>query len=197
MKLKEKIASTGDKDKIENLLMNLDGKIEYLKAQFNLYFAGELRVPPDSEREDLEKMIRDILFTSHKSPRAKLLVQNLSNKFSLYNNMWKKRLNEIESGISPLKKKPVAYVENDEPPPPNEISEPVPEELIELSLNREDSFDRFYDKYTHLMKKDSGDETQKDKIINSLKAKLIGQNLIDAKVSLSMDNGKIKLKVKK
>lgn len=196
MKLKEKIAPAADKDKIENYLMNLDGKIEFLKTQFNLYFSGELRIPPESEREDLEKMIRNILLTSHKSPRAKLLVQNLSNKFSLYNNMWKKRLNEIESGMIPLKKKPVAYVENDEPQE-IEIPAPVPEEVMDLSLNREDSFDKFYDKYTHLMKKDNSDNSQKEKIINSLKAKLIGQNLIDAKVSLSIDNGKIKLKVKK
>ncbi|MCX6581578.1 MAG: hypothetical protein NT166_15495 [Candidatus Aminicenantes bacterium] len=190
MKFKDHIESPDDK--IEKFIMNLDGKIEYLKTQFNLYFTGELRIPPESEREDLEKMVRDILFSPHKSSRAKLLIQNLASKFSLYNNMWKKRLNEIESGVSPLTRKPRAYDEKEEPAPVE-----IPEETFDISLNREDSFDKFYDKYNQLMKKDAGDETQKEKIINSLKTKLIGQNLIDARVSLAIDKGKIKLKIKK
>ncbi len=190
MKLKDRIESPDDK--IEKFIMAIDGKIESLKTQFNLYFSGEVRIPPESEREDLEKMIRDILFSPHKSPKAKLLIQNLSSKFSLYNNMWKKRLNEIESGVSSLTKKPPAYDEKEEPVPIE-----IPEETFDISLNREDSFEMFYNKYTHLMKKDAGDETQKEKIINSLKAKLIGQNLIDARVSLAIDKGKIKLKIKK
>ncbi|HLP44694.1 MAG TPA: hypothetical protein VK469_02040 [Candidatus Kapabacteria bacterium] len=194
-KLKERVEPANDK--IENLLMSLDGKIEYLKTQFNLYFTGELRVPPESDREDLEKLVRDILFSHHKSPRAKLLIQNLSSKFSLYNNMWKKRLNEIETGVATMKKKPAAYVEDEAPPPLEEEPAVVHEETCDLSLNREESFETFYDKYASLTKKNAGDETQKEKIINSLKAKLIGQNLIDAKVSFSIENGKLRLKVKK
>ncbi|MCU0287300.1 MAG: hypothetical protein MUF15_13015 [Acidobacteria bacterium] len=192
-KLKESVQPTA-KDKIETHLNALEGKIEFLKTQFNLYFSGELRVPPESEREELEKQVREIHFSPHKSSRAKLLIENLSSKFSLYNNMWKKRLNEIESGMIPLKKKTVVY--DDEYPPGPE--EPGPrEEVFDLSLNREDSFEKFYDKYTVLAKKDSSDDAQKEKFINSIKAKLIGENLIDARVSLAIDKGKLKLKVKK
>lgn len=196
MKFKDHVESPDDK--IEKFLMTIDAKIETLKTQFNLYFSGELRVPPESEREDLEKMVRDILFSPHKSPKAKLLIQNLASKFSLYNNMWKKRLNELESGVVTLTKKKPFYEEKEEPAA-NEEPAPVemPEETLDISLNREDTFDNFYDKYTRLMKKDTVDETQKEKIINSLKAKLIGQNVIDARVSLVIDKGKIKLKIKK
>jgi hypothetical protein len=192
IKLNER--SESPDDKIEKFIMTIDAKIESLKTQFNLYFSGELRVPPESDREDLEKMIRDILFSPHKSPRAKLLIQNLTSKFSLYNNMWKKRLNELESGVATLTRKKPMYEEKEEPEP---ASVEIPEETFDISLNREDSFDTFYNKYTHLLKKDNGDESQKEKIINSLKAKLIGQNLIDARVSLAIDNGKLKLKIKK
>ncbi|MDQ1353228.1 MAG: hypothetical protein QG657_3534 [Acidobacteriota bacterium] len=196
MKFKDRVDSPDDK--IEKFIMTIDAKIETLKTQFNLYFTGELRIPPESDREDLEKMVRDILFSPHKSPKSKLLIQNLASKFSLYNNMWKKRLNELESGVATLTRKKPMYDEKEEP---EEKEEPtpveIPEETVDISLNREDSFDKFYDKYTHLIKKDVGDETQKEKIINSLKAKLIGQNLIDARVSLAIDKGKLKLRIKK
>lgn len=177
-------------ENVEHLIMSVNRRIEALKTQYNLYFSGELRVPPESEREELEKMVRDILYTAPKSPRGSLLIQNLSSKFSLYNNMWKKKLNEIETGLVTIKKKPSAYLEE-----PKEKKKPA--ETLDISLNREDSFDTFYDKYNTLLKKQPGTESQKEKVINSLKAKLISKNLIDAKVSLSVDKGKLKLKIKK
>lgn len=199
MKFKDRVESPDDK--IEKFIMTLDAKIEALKTQFTLYFAGEVRIPPESEREELEKSVRELLFSPHKSPKAKLLIQNLSSKFSLYNNMWKKRLNELETGVATLTRKKPLYDEKEEAEPVEIREEPapveIPEETFDISLNREESFETFYDKYTHLMKKDSGDETQKEKIINSLKSKLIGQNVIDARVSLAIEKGKLKLKIKK
>ena len=189
MAFKNRISSP--QDNFENILNVINGRIENLKTQYNLYFTGELRVPPESEREELEKTVRDILFSGPKSPRASLLIQNISSKFSLYNNMWKKRLNEIESGLVTIQKKRTAYVEE-----PKKVKKPE-ETFLDISLNREDSFDNFYDKYNTLMKKEPGSEAQKEKIINSLKAKLISQNVIDAQVSLSVDKGKLKLKIKK
>ncbi|MCP5108571.1 MAG: hypothetical protein GY950_34620 [bacterium] len=181
-------------DNIENMIMLVNNKIERLKTQFNLYFAGELRVPPEGEREELEKMVREILFTATKSPRGKLLMSNLTSRFSLYNNMWKKKLNEIETGLSPLQRKKAAYMEE---PKPEKKPKKAPKETLDISLNREDSFDNFYEKYNRLMKKKPGSEAQKEKIINSLKAKLISKNLIDARVDLAVEKGKLKLKIKK
>lgn len=180
-------------ENIENLIMSVNRRIENLKTQYNLYFSGEMRVPPESEREELEKIVRDILYTAVKSPRSNLLIQNLASRFSLYNNMWKKKLNEVESGLVTIKKKRTAYLE--EPKKPKKEKKPA--ETLDISLNREDSFDTFYDKYNTLLKKQPGSEKQKEKVINSLKAKLISKNLIDAKVSLAVEKGKLKLKVKK
>lgn len=177
-------------DNVEHLILSINNRIESLKTQFNLYFNGELRVPPESEREEIEKMVRDILYTAPKSPRGNLLIQNLASRFSLYNNMWKKKLNEIETGLFTIKRKRTAYTEEPKP-------KKTPVETLDISLNREDSFDSFYDKYNTLLKKQPGTEEQKEKVINSLKAKLISKNLIDAQVSLSVDKGKLKLKIKK
>lgn len=105
--------------------------------------------------------------------------------------MWKKKLSEVESGLVTIKKKKTAYVEENKP------ARKTPEEFLDISLNREDSFDSFYDKYNAVMKKKNGGEGHKEKVINSLKAKLISQNLVDARVSISVEKGKLKLKIKK
>lgn len=177
-------------DNIEHLIATINAKIEDLKAKYNLYFTGELRVPPESEREEIEKMVRDLVFTGQKTPRSNLLTQNLSSKFSLYNNMWKKKLSEIEAGMVVIKKKKIDYIEGKKPAERKE-------DVIGVSLNSEESFEKFYEKYALLFKKDSKKHAHKEKVINSLKAKLISQNLIDAEVSLYIKEGKLKLKIKR
>ena len=176
------------KDNIERLIAMINGRIENLKVQFNLFFAGELRVPPENEREEIEKMVRDLMLSPHKSPKNILLIQNLSSTFSVYNNLWKKKLSEVESGLVVKKKKKTAYTEEPKPTPKKEY-------LLDVSLNREDSFETFFNKYSDLMDKSSANEKKKENVINSLKSKLISQNLIDARVRLSVSDGRLKLKV--
>jgi hypothetical protein len=176
------------KDNIERLIAMINGRIENLKVQFNLFFAGELRVPPENEREEIEKMVRDLMLSPHKSPKNILLIQNLSSTFSVYNNLWKKKLSEVESGLVVIKKKKTAYTEEPKPTPKKEY-------LLDVSLNREDSFETFFNKYSDLMDKSSANEKKKENVINSLKSKLISQNLIDARVRLSVSDGRLKLKV--
>jgi hypothetical protein len=166
----------------------INGRIENLKVQFNLFFAGEIRIPPENEREEIEKMVRNLMLSPHKSPKSILLIQNLSSTFSVYNNLWKKKLSEIESGLVVIKKKKTPYIEEPKPTPRQEY-------LLDVSLNREESFETFFDKYSDLLEKSSANEVQKEEVINSLKSRLISQNLIDAKVRLSVSKGKIELKV--
>jgi hypothetical protein len=178
-------------EKFELMLQDMSQRIESLKVEFNLYFAGELRVPPEKERTQLEKKIRNLIHTGQKTARANLLLQNVASRFSLYNNMWMKRLNEIETGVSPLQRKKVAYMEQEKEKKPK--SEP---KSLSVSLNSEDSFDKFYEDYTNLTAKKNGPPPDKDKVINSIKAKMISANVIDAKVDLSIEKGKLKIKIK-
>ncbi len=180
---------------LESFLTSINGRIESLKTQYNLFFSGEIRIPPEGEREALEKIVRDMLVSTPKTARVRLLVQNVSSKFTLYNNMWKKRLNQIESGVEVLKKKKSAYLEDPEEAKKKERVK-VKEEVLDISLNREDSFDKFYEQYNKLLKKEPGNEAQKEKVINSLKMKLISRNLIDTRVSIGVSNGKLRLKIK-
>lgn len=184
-------------DKTEILIRDIEQRIESIKVQYNLFFSGEIRIPPEREREELERKIRNMMHGGQKSARANLLLQNISSRFYVYNNMWMKRLNEIETGVSVIRKKKTAYTEKETPkapPPPSaKAKAKARSKTIGVSLNREDSFDKFFDSYAKMAAKDPPD---KEKVINSIKTKLITSNLIDAKVNLSVVNGKLKVKIK-
>ena len=193
--------------KIETLIKSINTRIENLKIQYNLFFSGELKVPPEKEREDIEKTIRTILYTGQKNPRLNLLIQNMTSSFSLYNNLWLKKLNEIESGIITIKRKQPVYEDLGQPEdkkeaekvqPKTEKKKPKKKDIsLDISLNSEDSFESFFTKYKELHPGELDESTHKEKVINTLKAKLITKNLIDAKVNLKSDGKKVKITVKK
>ncbi len=175
---------------MELLVQEINQRIEDLKIQFNLFFTGEIRIPPEKERGDLAKRIRNLIYADQKSARLNLLIQNVSSRFSIYNNMWLKRLNEIESGMQVIQRKKTAYMEDNKPPARPKTK------TINVSLNNEESFEKFFDNYAQLMTNKAKTAPDKDQVINSLKSKLITSNVIDAKVNLSLEKGKVKIKIK-
>ena len=175
---------------VEQLIHSIDNRIEILKTQFNLFFAGELKVPPEKEREDLEKQIRKLLFREDKSPRLNLLIQNVASKFTLYNNMWLKKLHEVEVGLVSIRKKSQAGTES------GSRAGKKKGQTVDVSLNNEGSFEKFYQTYCQLTTRKSGSEKRKEQIINSLKSKMIAGNIIDTKINLVVEGGKIKIKFK-
>jgi hypothetical protein len=178
-------------DNFELLVQDMDQRVENLKVKFNLFFSGETRIPPEKEREELENRIRNLMSKGHKSPRVNLLIQNLGSRFSLFNNMWLKRLNELETGISMIQRKKTAYMEESKPPPPK--VKPI---NVAISLNHEESFEKFFDDYSGMLSTNAQKSLDKEKIINSVKAKLITENMVDAQVNLSLKDGKVKIKIK-
>lgn len=179
---------------IEKKINKLNARVEQLKIQFNLFFTGELNLPPEKEREQIEKSVRRLLTSEFKAPRINLLAQNIASSFSLYNNMWLKKMNELETGVVTIKRKKIKM--NDEPLPKTKKAGRK-EELVSVSLNDETTFDNFYNKCTALMNKSNLSESKKEEIINSLKVKLISKTIVDATVSLTVNKGKLSIKLKK
>ena len=179
-------------DSIEILIHEMGRRVEDLKLKYNLFFSGETRIPPEKEREELENRIRNLMSRGHKSPRVNLLIQNLGSRFSLYNNLWLKRLNELETGISLIQRKKTAYMEEPQKPPPPKVK-PIE---VDISLNHEESFEQFFDSYSRLCPPNVKRSLDKNKIINSVKTKLITENMVDAQVNLMLKDGKVKIKIK-
>ncbi len=192
-------ANQGEKNsKTELKVQRLNSRIEQLKIQYTLFFSGDIRLPPEKERETIENSIRKILESDYKSPRMNLLVQNLASSFSLYNNMWLKKMNELETGVSRIPKK-ITFEDTPIPAkkkPKDELKEKKVD-LVDVSLNDEKSFEAFYKRCKSFIPEDKSTDSHRDRIINSLKLKLITQNVVEAKVAISVTGGKLKIKVKK
>lgn len=174
----------------ERVIRDIERRIENLKIQFNLFFSGELDIPPEQEREAVEKLVRKLLYSGHKAARLNLLMQNLSSSFNLYNNMWLKKLNDLETGALTIKRKRTASVEDP--------SKSWNTKVYGISLNSEDSFENLYKKYCDLFPKASSQiPLDKENLIRSIKTKMIASNLIDAKAAISVSQGKLKIRIKK
>jgi hypothetical protein len=174
----------------EKQIAELERKIDDLKSEYILFFNGEIKLPPEKKREDLEQAIRKLIYGGAKTARMDMIIQNVASRFSLYNNLWLKKLNELEGGTSPLQKKKAS-----KPPPPPKHEKGARE--IYLNLNDEDSFERLYDAYCDLLPSSGKTDKEKERIIDSMKAKMVTHNLIEAKVTFSLQKGKLSIKIKK
>jgi len=180
------------KNALDNHIHSLEARIEKLKVLYNQFFSGEIPTPPEKEREDLEKQVRRMLNQEHRSPRINLLVQNMSARFTLFNNQWLKQLHDLETDINP-KRRPRGSSRQFSG---EQISKSNRKE-IPVSLNREDSFEEVFSAYKRMMVNPTMTLDAKEKWINSLKTKMISANLVDAQITISREEGQLKIRVKK
>jgi hypothetical protein len=174
----------------EKQIIDLEKKIDELKSKYILFFSGESKQPPEKEREYIETSVRKLIYSGAKTARMDMIIQNLASRFSLYNNLWLKKLNELEAGTEAFHKKKTT-----QSPPPAKHEKRHRE--IFLNLNVEDSFEHLFNAYRELLPSGSKAEREKDKIINTMKAKMLTYNLVEAQVSISLVNGKLSIKIKK
>jgi hypothetical protein len=183
----------------ENEVAALERKIDELKSKYILFFAGESKQPPEPEREECEKAIRKLIYGGAKTAKMSMIIQNLAARFSLYNNLWLKQLNESESGISKLQKKKETVLPPQAKVKPQSQAQPhqsKSQKDIHLSLNDENSFEKMFAAYLQMLPKNSKTAQDKDKVINSMKAKMLTHNLVEAEVSISLQNSKLSIVIK-
>ncbi len=170
----------------EKTIQDLDARIETLKIKYTLFFNGEEKMPPEKQRTDLEKAIRLLLYQETKSARVGMLLQNLSSKFSLFNNLWLKRLNEMESGVRPRGAKSAAT-------PPKKPAPPAQREAF-VTLGDDGSFTALANLYRELQPKATPAECER--VAQAMKAKMASHRLAQARVILSVLDGKLNVKIK-
>lgn len=177
--------------KIEDQIRRTEARIEALKTEYNLFFAGEVKLPPEKERTDIEKVLREIQGKDLRSSKLEFLLQNLSSRFYLYNNMWLKKLNQLETGTlkRPTKVPKYTVVSNEKKVDASDST---------VSLNSESSFESFYEQYDKMVRQNKkGVGKEKDDLINTIKLKMISENIIDANINLTVKKGKVQIKIKK
>ena len=174
---------------IEGKIMELSRRLEDLVMQFNLYFSGEIRVPPEQERESLAASIRNLQSSSPGNAAGSLLMQNLNSRFALYNNMWLKKMHDLEVGL-PLRPQSKATPASAKPQPP-------PGKGIVFDLSNPDTFQDIYRKYSELMTQNN-QKVISDKALSTALANRMKDAHVDkASVSLSFENGKLKIRLRK
>jgi hypothetical protein len=176
----------------EKQIAELDRKIDDLKAEYILFFNGETKMPPEKKREDLEKAVRKMIYGGSKTARMDLIIQNLAQRFSLYNNMWLKKLNEMEFGTPAQQKK-----KRSQPPASAAPKTENVQREIYLTLNDEETFERFAAAYKEMLPESGKSAKERDTLIESIKAKMLTNNLIEARVTFSKQKGKLSIRIKK
>lgn len=83
---------------VEEDIRRIDLDITKLKIQFDLYFAGSVPRPPTSQRDALEKQVKQLQF-SIKSVADRFLYNAVLNKFNTYSELWLKNLRIKEEGV--------------------------------------------------------------------------------------------------
>jgi len=174
---------------MESQIARCAEEIDRLQIEYGLFFAGERKLPPEKLRAKVEHDVHTMLMSETKAPHLNLKIQNVASTFTLYNNLWLKRLNEIESGVVNR-----AGKKTDAPPA---AAPPSSEGEIRISLNDEDTFDKLYDYYQQMAATNSLKPNAKEKVINSIKSKMIINNLVETDLTVAILKGKISLKIKK
>lgn len=82
---------------VEEEIRRLDLDITKLKIQFDLYFTGSVPRPPTSQRDALEKQVKETQFKV-KSLGERFLYNSVLNKFNAYSELWLKGLRTKEEG---------------------------------------------------------------------------------------------------
>ncbi len=177
---------------LEEHVHAIENRIEALKIHYNQFFAGEIPTPPEKERETLEALVRRLLSEEHRSARLNLLIQNVAARFNLFNNRWLKQLHDLEVDMHPEKK----HFEH--PPARQEAKAPADNHReMEVSLNSEESFEQVFNTFQNMSLNSASSQETKEKWINSLKAKMISSNLVEARISVVREEGKLKIRLKK
>lgn len=173
----------------DSRITELENRLEALKTNFNQFFSGEIRIPPEQKRQELERIIRNMSVFGGRSPRQATLFDNLVQKFNLYNNLWLKRLNELETGVLQLPQKKRRMAEKTARPPAREA------EGVELNLADEQSFEKMYQLYRSKTKDLTGPAMDKSSLTRTIREKLRQQKLETAYLTMSVENNRLKIKV--
>ncbi len=178
----------------ERQIADLEKKIDDLKAEYLLFFNGETKLPPEKKREDLEKAVRILIYGGAKTARMDMIIQNVASRFNLYNNLWLKKLNELECGTPLTQKK---KNQRPAPPPPQAPRVSKEQQEVYLTLNDEETFDHMADIYQDLLPGGGLSKIEKDKFIDNMKAMMLTNNLVEARVTFTRQKGKLSIKIKK
>jgi hypothetical protein len=86
-----KVDHKGDLDRFET-------NIERLKVEYDQYFLGFTKVPPDKLRQETERMVRNYIGYNPPNTGFRFRAQNLVQRMATYRQLWDRTMQQIEDG---------------------------------------------------------------------------------------------------
>lgn len=79
-------------------ITRLENMIESLKKKYELFFFGLEKKPPNPDREQVERKIRELLNTFITNTGQRYRLQSVVGKYNSYVRYWERTLQQIEDG---------------------------------------------------------------------------------------------------
>jgi hypothetical protein len=174
----------------EQLAM-VETALQKLIRDWERFFAGDLRVPPHTERDRLQRRLRYLAENQEGSRAERFRFEQLLHRFQVYLQNWERMLREQEEGRG----RSVAAVraaQDFAPPPSNEAA---PSSVIEPES------ESLYDQYVHAKQANglavSADRESFERQLAAKQKKLEAKLGRKVRFEVLVENGKVRLAARK
>ncbi len=82
-------------------LTNLDDWLRRLKIEYDIFFNGHRKKPPEDLRLRLEKLVKRLGESAGMSIAQRFRYNTLIGRYYVYRDLWRRTLSERESGLEP------------------------------------------------------------------------------------------------
>src|SRR5688500_5819195 len=97
----------------------LEEDIRRLKNKFDQFFAGIQKMPPTTDRRNLEAFIHELSKQNFRDNTRRFRFNTLLTRYNQYREMWARRMREREEGPLDFKRRQAALEAEPAAPPPS------------------------------------------------------------------------------
>ena len=108
--------------KQDDELDKLEEDIRKLKNKYDQFFSGIVKMPPMTDRRQLEGMIHELNKQKIRDNTKRFRFNQLTTRFNQYREMWGRRMREREEGPLEFARRQSAMAAPTEPPPPPRVA---------------------------------------------------------------------------
>ena len=83
---------------VDREITRLDEMVAALRGDYELFFSGDRRIPPERERNEVRLRMRKLEAGHITNTSQKFRFQSLTAKFNAYQRLWDRIMQQIESG---------------------------------------------------------------------------------------------------
>lgn len=87
-----------ESEHLRKLIEQVDPLMDRIHTLYNQYLSGAEKSPPNTLREQLEKMIQSITASSKPTASLRFQASSVQSKYTTYRERWDKLLRDLEAG---------------------------------------------------------------------------------------------------